>query len=446
MIKKKINTYLLIFFFHVLLFVYLNNEFLKVFYQDYDFIIFFIKVAISLWVVIFLSIVILKNTYLIKPFNFDKLDKIFITFITLFSLNYFISFYFENKIENFKNIYFLVIFLLIFLILRSIQISITKLNKKIIFLFCIWLLLLLGILYNFFNSNIFATSANPVALIFYIVYICILANENKSVIKIFYFIIFLCIFLILKSKFFFLFSIFALIFSFKKLRNFNVKKIFFLFIIFYFLLNIISPIFTKKEISESKISNENFINLIFSCHTVKQLNEEGKGFTQTGLDEKTIEFCLNLNQNSNKLLIYAVNNFEYFNSLDLFQSFGYRYLHIVEVYNISVKNYFLPSFSSYLNLLKLSNLSNLPFSTPHNSFATILIRLGLPGLIFLFYFFYKIISYKGPKYNSYYKYNLLILLGYFSLNDQLFFHNLIASLFFWFFCTLTVYKNKIKNV
>jgi hypothetical protein len=445
MIKKKINIYLLITFFHIILFAYLNNELLNFFFQRYESISFLIKVTISLLVIIFLSIIIKKNTYLIKSSNFDKLDKIFITFIILFSLNYFISFYFDSKITNYKNIYFLVIFLLVFLILRSVSISITKLNKKIIFLFCIWLLLLLGISYNFFRSDIFHTSSNPVALVFYIVYIWILANEKKFVIKIYYFIIFLCIFLLLKSKFFLAFSIFALIFSFKKFRNFNVKKIFFLFITFYFLLNIISPIFIKKKISETKILNQNFISLIFICYQVKQYNERNDTFIKTQFDEKTFEYCLNLNQNS-KFLLYFVNNFEYFDSLLLFQSFGYRYLHIVEVYNYSIKNYFLPSFSSYLNVLKLSNSSNLAYSTPHNSFATILIRLGLPGLIFLFYFFYKIISYRGPKSNSYYKYNLLILLGYFSLNDQLFFHNLIASLFFWFFCTQIVNKNNIKYV
>ena len=445
MLKKKISIYLLIFFFHITLFAYLNNELLKIFYQGHEYISFFIKVIISLLIIIFLLIIIKKNTYLIKSSNFDKLDKIFITFITLFSLNYFISFYFDSKITNLKNIYFLVIFFLFFLILRSVSILITDLNKKIIFLFCIWILLLLGILYNFFNTDIFLTSANPVALIFYIVYIWILANEKKFVIKIYYFIIFLCIFLLLKSKFFVAFSIFALIFSFKKFRNFNVKKIFFLFITFYFLLNIISPIFIKKKISETKILNQNFISLIFICHQAKQHNERNDIFINTQFDEKTFEYCLNLNQNS-KFLLYFVNNFEYFDSLSLFQSFGYRYLHIVEVYNYSIKNYFLPSFSSYLNVLKLSNSSNLAYSTPHNSFATILIRLGLPGLIFLFYFFYKIISYRGAKYNSYYKYNLLILLGYFSLNDQLFFHNLIASLFFWFFCTQIVNKNNIKYV
>jgi hypothetical protein len=444
MIKKKINIYLLITFFHIILFAYLNNELLNFFFQRYESISFLIKVTISLLVIIFLSIIIKKNTYLIKSSNFDKLDKIFITFIILFSLNYFISFYFDSKITNYKNIYFLVIFLLVFLILRSVSISITKLNKKIIFLFCIWLLLLLGISYNFFRSDIFHTSSNPVALVFYIVYIWILKNENKSANKIYYFIIFLCIFLLLKSKFFVFFSILALIFSFKKFRNFNAKKIFFFFITFYFLLNIISPIFIQKKISETKILNQDFISLIFSCYEVKKLNERGDGFIETQLDEKTIEYCLDLNQN-NKFLLYFVNNFRYFDSLSLFYSFGYRYLHVVEVYNYSKKNYFLPSFSSYLNVLKLSNL-NLRFSTPHNSFATILIRLGLPGLIFLFYFFYKIISYRGPKYNSYYKYNLLILLGYFSLNDQLFFHNLIASLFFWLFCTQIVYKNKVKNV
>jgi hypothetical protein len=444
MIKTKINIYLLITFFHIILFAYLNNEPLNFFFQGYESLSFLIKVTISLLVIIFLSIIIKKNTYLIKSSNFDKLDKIFITFIILFSLNYFISFYFDSKITNLKNIYFLVIFLLVFLILRSVSISITKLNKKIIFLLCIWLLLLLGISYNFFNSDIFHTSSNPVALVFYIFYIWILKNENKSANKIYYFIIFLCIFLLLKSKFFVFFSILALIFSFKKFRNFNAKKIFFFFITFYFLLNIISPIFIQKKISETKILNQDFISLIYSCYEVKKLNERGDGFIETQLDEKTIEYCLDLNQNS-MFLLYFVNNFKYFNSLSLFSSFGYRYLHVVEVYNYSKKNYFLPSFSSYLNVLKLSNL-NLRFSTPHNSFATILIRLGLPGLIFLFYFFYKIISYRGPKYNSYYKYNLLILLGYFSLNDQLFFHNLIASLFFWLFCTQIVYKNKVKNV
>jgi len=64
--------------------------------------------------------------------------------------------------------------------------------------------------------------------------------------------IYLCIFYLLDSKFFIVFSIFALIFSFKKLRYFDVKKLFFLFITLYFSVNLIIPSLLLKKFPEIK--------------------------------------------------------------------------------------------------------------------------------------------------------------------------------------------------
>ena len=224
MIKSKINIYSLITLFHIAVFGYLKNGLYEIFSLGNENINLFIKIILSLLVIIFLLILVKKNSHLLKSYNLDKLDKIFLIFIILFSLNYFISYYFDYKISNLKNIYFLLIFALIFLILRFVSISIKKPNKNIIFLFSFWFLFLLFFLKIFFKDDIFSTSANPISLVFYIVYVWILANENKPINKILNSMIFLCIFYLLNSKFFIIFSIFALIFSFKKLRYFDVKK------------------------------------------------------------------------------------------------------------------------------------------------------------------------------------------------------------------------------
>jgi len=439
MIKSKISIYSLITFFHIILFSYLKNGLYEIFSLGNENINFFIKIILSLLIIIFLLILVKKNSHLLKSYNLDKIDKIFLIFIIPFSLNYFISYYLDYKISNLKNIYFLLIFALTFLILRFVSISIKKPNKNIIFLFSSWFLFLLFFLKIFSKGDIFSTSANPISLVFYIVYVWILANENKPINKIFNFMIFLCIFYLLKSKFFIIFSIFALIFSFKKLRYFDVKKLFFLFITLYFLVNLILPSFVLKKFPEMNNTNIDFVHTFYVC---KQIIEPKNDFSHLPqFSDEDVKFCLNINKN-NLIMSHLLNYAQYYNRFSLIYSAGYRFMHILEVYNFSQKNYYLPYFLSYFDLVKINKADNkIKQSTPHNSFAIILLRLGFPGLILIFYFFYKIISYRGREYNSYYKYNLLILLGYFSLNDQLFFHNLLASLFFWFFCTQIVYKN-----
>jgi len=439
MIKSKISIYSLITFFHIILFSYLKNGLYEIFSLGNENINFFIKIILSLLIIIFLLILVKKNSHLLKSYNLDKIDKIFLIFIIPFSLNYFISYYLDYKISNLKNIYFLLIFALTFLILRFVSISIKKPNKNIIFLFSSWFLFLLFFLKIFSKGDIFSTSANPISLVFYIVYVWILANENKPINKIFNFMIFLCIFYLLNSKFFIIFSIFALIFSFKKLRYFDVKKLFFLFITLYFLVNLILPSFVLKKFPEMNNTNIDFVHTFYVC---KQIIEPKNDFSHLPqFSDEDVKFCLNINKN-NLIMSHLLNYAQYYNRFSLIYSAGYRFMHILEVYNFSQKNYYLPYFLSYFDLVKINKADNkIKQSTPHNSFAIILLRLGFPGLILIFYFFYKIISYRGREYNSYYKYNLLILLGYFSLNDQLFFHNLLASLFFWFFCTQIVYKN-----
>ena len=442
MIKSKISIYSLITFFHIALFGYLKNGLYEIFSLGNENINFFIKVILSLLIIIFLLILVKKNSHLLKSYNLDKLDKIFLIFIIPFSLNYFISYYLDYKISNLKNIYFLLIFALIFLILRFVSISIKKPNKNILFLFSSWFLFLLFFLKIFSKGDIFSTSANPISLVFYIVYVWILANENKPINKIFNFMIFLCIFYLLDSKFFIIFSIFALIFSFKKLRYFDVKKLFFLFITLYFLVNLIFPSLILKKYPEIRNTNIDFVQTFYECKII--IGEEalkGDKFLKKHFSYEDIKYCLNIEKND-LIMRHLLNYDQYYDHFSFIYSAGYRFMHVFEVYNYSQKNYYLPYFLSYSDLVKLNKADNIiKQSTPHNSFAIILLRLGFPGLILIFYFFYKIISYRGRVYNSYYKYNLLILLGYFSLNDQLFFHNFIASLFFWFFCTQIVYKN-----
>jgi hypothetical protein len=439
MIKSKISIYSLITFFHIALFGYFKNGLYEIFSLGNENINFFIKIILSLLVIIFLLILVKKNSHLLKSYNLDKIDKIFLIFIIPFSLNYFISYYLDYKISNLKNIYFLLIFALIFLILRFVSISIKKPNKNIIFLFSSWFLFLLFFLKIFIKNDIFSTSANPISLVFYIVYVWVLANENKPINKIFNFMIFLCIFYLLDSKFFIIFSIFGLIFSFKKLRYFDVKKLFFLFITLYFLVNLILPSFVLKKFPEMNNTNKDFVHTFYVCKQLIELEYDISHLPQ--FSDEDVKFCLNINKN-NLIMSHLLNYTQYYDNFSFIYSAGYRFMHIFEVYNFAQKNYYLPYFLSYSDLVKLNKADNkIKQSTPHNSFAIILLRLGFPGLILIFYFFYKIISYRGRVYNSYYKYNLLILLGYFSLNDQLFFHNFIASLFFWFFCTQIVYKN-----
>jgi hypothetical protein len=435
MIKSKISIYTLITLFHIVIFSYIKNSS----YEGNDNIIFFIKIISSLLVIIFLSIIVKKNSYLLKLYNLDKLDKIFLIFIILFGLSYFISYFFDYKISNLKNIYFLFIFTLVFLILRFFFISIKKPNKDIIFLFSFWLLFLLLFLKFFFKGDIFSTSSNPISLIFYIVYVWILANENKPINKIFNFMIYLCIFYLLDSKFFIVFSIFALIFSFKKLRYFDVKKLFFLFITLYFSVNLIIPSLLLKKFPEINNTKKEFVKTYYICKIIiTDIKDIGRSPDQFN---EYLEYCLNIDKND-KFMSHMLNHSEYYDNFQLISSIGYRLFHTIHVFNYSIKNYFLPNFLSYSDLVRLNKDENIiTQKTPHNSFAIIFLRLGIPGLILIFYFFYKIVSYRGQTYNSYYKYNLLILLGFFSLNDQLFFHNFIASLFFWFFCTQIVYKN-----
>ena len=155
MIKSKISIYSLITFFHIALFGYLKNGLYEIFSLGNENINFFIKVILSLLIIIFLLILVKKNSHLLKSYNLDKLDKIFLILIIPFSLNYFISYYLDYKISNLKNIYFLLIFALIFLILRFVSISIKKPNKNILFLFSSWFLFLLFFFENFFQRRYF---------------------------------------------------------------------------------------------------------------------------------------------------------------------------------------------------------------------------------------------------------------------------------------------------
>ena len=456
MIKKNFNFFYFPLFFNLSILAYIKIDYFNILYLNLNTKILLIyKFLISLICLFYFYYLFRKKKYSFSIQNFDFLDIFLLFFISLYSLNYLFTFFDNGSFFNLKQIYILIILFSTFWIFRFYNFAFEPLKKKLILFSLLGFSFIFLILYFVFDStDIFSTSTNAISLIFFLLFIFSIESEKNLNIKLLYTILFLLLFYLLETKFFILFTVISFIFSFEKTRIFSPKKLFLIFVILYLSLNFIFPNFIIKEfpiLKTKKIDligysqNIELVNRFYMCTQI--IDEYDKNSLLENIyNKKEIDYCLSINQKE-KLLPFLVKYRNIFEKFSLVYSFGKRVEHKVEVFIFSLNNNFMPSLFEYREILKVNNSTPLiTQSTPHDSFALILIRLGIIGLILIFYFFYKIISFKGSNHSIFFKYNLIIILGYYSLNDQLFFHNFLSSLFFWFFCSQIVYKENKSYV
>lgn len=439
MIKQNLNFFYLIIFLKFVLLAYLNNKF--IFFEGFVQLKFqiYLKFLLSIGILVFLLNIVRKNNIIINYKNFDNIDKIFSFFLVILIINFLISFTLKSQLIQIKNVYILSLVFITFIVSRNYFIKIQYYN---LFIFII-LLLGLGLL-SFFKSDIFGTSTNPICLIFYILFVFLNNEKKNSKYKFLCLVIFLFLFYSLDSKFFIIISLISFLLSFNQIKFFSPKKLYFLFLISYMIYAFAIPHFLVNKYPELKEINYEIHNIFFSCDYIL---DEGTDINLLSDENiKLIEPCKKM-VSSNNIIKKLIDNKEFVTGFNLIYSLGLRIMHNIEIYEFSKNHFYLPSFYDYKDVIKINEAENrITQSTPHNSFALIQIRLSVFGLLLIFFFFYKIICYKGNNFHTYLKYNLIFIMGYYVLNDQLFFHNIISSLLFWTYCAQVVRKEYNLNV
>ncbi len=440
MIKQNLNFFYLIIFLKFVLLAYLNNKFL--FFGDFIQFKFqtYLKFLLTIGILLFLLNIIRKNNCILNYKNFDNVDKIFSFFLIILIINFLISFTLKGQLIQIKNIYILSLVFITFIVSRYCFIKIKYYNS---FIFII-LLLSIGLIGFFFSTDFFGTSTNPLCLIYYILFVYLNNKRKDFKYKFLYLIIFLSFFYSFDSKFFIIITLISFLISFNEIKFFSPKKLYFLFLISYMIYAFAIPHYLVKKFPELKKIDYEIHHMFFSCDYILDESTDQNFLSETNF--KLIETCKEMIENKN-IIKKLIDNKELITSFNIIYSLGLRIMHNIEIQEFSKNHFFMPTFYDYNDVKKINEAENrVSQSTPHNSFALIQIRLGIFGLLFIFFFFYKIICYKGNNFNTYLKYNLIFIIGYYVMNDQLFFHNVISSLLFWKYCAQIVRKDYNLNV
>lgn len=453
--NKLITLSILVF---ILLFGYINPDYFNFSYKvggsinfDFYFLKYILNISTLLLISYFVINFFLKTRFKKIRSQIDKLDiLIFLTLFYFFFINFFLH---DINFENLKKNIQILICLSIFFITRF---KFLEINLKLLITFLKSLLFLIFSLFIFFKiiDNelfVFQNSSNAVAMICFISasIIIMLENENKKIF--FYILLSLAIFYFLSSKIF-LFSIFVIYL----IKNIKLKINILIPILILILLNnfIIPKILIEKypllrnvnllsDVSQTCQMFTSPWNYGFRGKTIYgEYFFDYDDFYRTNKIKKslreTINFCSDnslIFLTKNTKLLIVINN--------VYLSFSTRYNLFEIATNESLNKNLFPvkeKFSIKKNLIN-SDLGN----SFHSSFTFLLYTYGFIGLALIFGIFYYI-SYINIKFNGENKkvnnfINIFfICILFLSLENYIFFNNIICSSFFWFLAGMCAKK------
>lgn len=441
---NKINIFSVLVF--ILLLGYVNPNYFHFKYQFFDLIIFdfiTIKYLLNLLTLVFVLFILINfsiKSDLTKIFHqSDRLDV-----IILISICYFISvnFFFDKfEFENLKKNIQILVCGLAFFITRNKNLNFDFLNQffKVLIILTLTFLFVFKILNN--EILIFQNSSNAIAMMFFICISFLILFENKTRNIYFYTFLSLCIFYLLSSKIFFIITILFCLF-----KNCKLNKSFFIFVVIFILLNnFVLPKFLIQKYPNLRNVN-NFYSTAKICSMFSSSNFGFSGisvlgefyfdyddFNKNNLTNQSltdwVHYCLKYDK------IYLPNNtylLTFYNNL--YTSLFTRYNLFEIATSESLKGNFLPikeKFSVKKNLIndKIGN-------SFHSSYNFLLYKYGLIGLVMIFFIFYYV--YYGvikfdinDKKKEKLKKIFLVCVIFLSLENYIFFNNIICSLFLW---------------
>jgi hypothetical protein len=441
---NKINIFSVLVF--IMLLGYVNPNYFHFEYQFLDLIIFdfiTIKYLLNLLTLVLFFFILINfsiKSDLTKIFQqSDRLD-----IIILISICYFISvnFFFDKfEFENLKKNIQILVCGLAFFITRNKNLNFDFLNQffKILIILTFTFLFVIKILNN--EILVFQNSSNALAMLFFICisFLILFENHNRNIY--FYIFLSLCIFYLLSSKIFFIFTILFFLF-----KNYKLNKSFFIFAILFILLNnFVLPKFLLQKYPNLRDIN-NFNSTTKICSMFSTSNYGFKGFSAVGefffdyenfnamnLTNKSltnwVHYCLKYDK------IYLSNNIYLITFIDnLYTSLFTRYNLFEIATSESLKSNFLPIKEKFS--VKKNLINNKIGNSFHSSYNFLLYKYGIIGLVMIFFIFYyvyySVIKFKiKDKKKEKLKKIFLVCIIFLSLENYIFFNNIICSLFFW---------------
>lgn len=457
LLKKKNILSVLVF---ILLLGYINPDYFTFSYQLSPSLIFdfyLVKNLLKILTLITVSFFFLNFIFKIKfkefKSHFDSLDLItLLTACYLITINLILNeFDYINIKKNIQILLCLTAFFVVRLYHLNFKLLIQFFKNLIIFIF------IFLSLFKIFDKEIlvFQNSSNAIAMIFFIsvCFVILFENENKK--KYLYTLLSLIIFLLLSSKIFFLFTIFFFL-----IKKILFKKNFFFIILLFILANnfilpkiLIEKFSIFKDINYLKVST-NICNMFYH-------NEDNDWYNQaTVIGEYYFDIDdfnkqnISSNKDLRSWIDYCLKN-DYFFSMnriqlrflkDIYLSFTTRYNLFEIATTESLRNNLFPvqeKFSIKKNLTN-SDLGN----SFHSSYNFLLYDFGIIGLLLIFVIFFyvsygsSIIKIRDKKFEKL-KIIFFLCIAFLSIENYIFFNNMICSLFFWFLAGVCAKKNEI---
>ncbi len=452
---NKINVLSVLVF--ILLLGYINPDYFTFSYQLSSSLVFdfyLIKNLLNTLTLISVSLFFLNFIFKTKfkklISHFDSLDLIvFLTACYLITINLFLNeFDFINMKKNIQILLCLVTFFVV---------RLDRLNLKMLIQFFKNLIILIFIflfLFKIFDKEIlvFQNSSNALAMIFFISVSFIILFENENKMKYLYTLLSLFVFFFLSSKFFFLLTI--LFFLTKKITF--KKKFFFIILLIILTNNFILPKILLEKFSNLKDINylatptkickmffhhdENYSSIIgeyyFDTDDFNQHNSSAKELSNW------VQYCF---KNEH---IFSIDNTQLLILNNLYLSFATRYNLFEIATTESLKNNLLPvqeKFSIKKNLVNV-DLGN----SFHSSYNFLLYDYGIIGLLLIFLIFYYV-TYGSSKIRitdeKIKKPQIIffVCIAFLSIENYIFFNNIICSLFFWSLAGVCAKKNEISH-